>query len=110
VDRAVTVAFLFGAGLAGATGVLFATMHYVHPTAGVELTLLAIVLTIWAGVGRLGAVLAAGILLGAIETVTVAWVGPGWRESIVALLLLVSLLIRSGGLARGFGPHGETPS
>lgn len=110
VDRAVRSAFLVGAGLAGATGVLFATIHYVHPTAGVELTLVAIILTIWAGVGRIGAVLVAGVFIGAIETLTVAWIGPRWRESIVALLLLVSLLIRSGGLARGFGPHGQTAS
>ena len=87
----------------GIAGVFFATLHYLSPAAGVELTLLAIVLAIWAGVGRLGGVLTAGILLGMIETVTVAWTGPRWRELMVATILLGSLLARSRGLARGWG-------
>jgi branched-chain amino acid transport system permease protein len=107
VDRAVDTAFLAAVGLAGATGVLFATLHYVYPAAGVELTLTAIVLAIWAGVGRVRSVLVAGLLLGVIEALTVGWIGPGWREPAVALLLLASLLARSGGLARGIGAHGS---
>ncbi|MBI4608173.1 MAG: branched-chain amino acid ABC transporter permease [Candidatus Rokubacteria bacterium] len=102
VDSAARTTFLLALALAGGAGVLFATLHYVYPAAGVELTLLAIVLTIWAGVGRLGSVLLAGVLLGVVESLTVAWTGPSWRELVVALLLLGSLLARSGGLARGW--------
>lgn len=101
VDRATRTSFLLAAGLSGGTGVLFATLHYLYPAAGIELTLLAIVLTIWAGVGRLRSVLVAGLLLGLVEAVTVTSAGPGWREPAVALLLLGSLLARSGGLVRG---------
>jgi len=101
VERARRGTFVLALGLSGATGVLFATLHYVHPAAGVDLTLMAIVLAIWAGVGRLRSVLGAGVLLGIIESLTVAWSGPGWREPVVALMLLGSLLARSGGLARG---------
>lgn len=101
VDAATRTTFLLAVGLAGATGVLFATLHYLYPAAGVELTLMAIVLTIWAGVGRLRSVLAAGIALGVAEALAVAWAGPRWRETAVALLLLASLFARSGGLARG---------
>ncbi|PYO56369.1 MAG: hypothetical protein DMD83_14755, partial [Candidatus Rokuibacteriota bacterium] len=101
VDAAARTTFLLALGLSGATGALFATFHYIHPAAGVELTLMAIVLTIWAGVGRLRSILVAGILLGIIEAVSAAWAGPRWRETAVALLLLGSLLARSGGLAPG---------
>jgi branched-chain amino acid transport system permease protein len=103
VEHATRVTLLLALGLAGGAGVLFATLHYLYPAAGVELTLLAIVLTIWAGVGRLRSILFAGLLLGVIESLTVAWTGPSWREMVVALLLLGSLLTRSGGLARGWG-------
>ncbi len=102
VDAATRTTFLLAVGLAGATGVLFATLHYLYPAAGVELTLMAIVLTIWAGVGRLRSVLAAGIVLGVAEALAVGWAGPRWRETAVALLLLASLFARAGGLARGF--------
>lgn len=108
VDAAARTTFLLALGLSGATGALFATLHYIHPAAGVELTLMAIVLTIWAGVGRLRSILVAGILLGLIEAVTVAWTGPRWRETAVALLLLASLLARSGGLARGMSGAGHS--
>jgi branched-chain amino acid transport system permease protein len=103
VDRASRTTFLLALALAGVAGVLFATLHYLYPTAGVELTLLAIVLAIWAGLGRLRGLLAAGILLGVVEAITVAWTGPGWREPVVAAILLASLLTRSRGLARGWG-------
>lgn len=108
VDAAARTTFLLALGLAGATGVLFATLHYLYPAAGAELTLMAIVLTIWAGVGRLRSVLVAGLLLGMIEAITVAWTGPRWRETAVALMLLGSLLARSGGLARGMTAGGAS--
>jgi branched-chain amino acid transport system permease protein len=94
VDHATQTTFLLAMGLAGAAGVLFATLHYLSPTAGIELTLLAVILTLWAGAGGLGNVLAAGILLGMVETVTVARAGPGWREPMVGLALLATLLVR----------------
>jgi len=103
VDRATRTTFLLALALAAIAGVFFATLHYLSPAAGVELTLLAVVLAIWAGVGRLGGVLAAGVLLGLIEGVTVAWTGPRWRELMVATILLGSLLARARGLARGWG-------
>ncbi|MFQ5829918.1 MAG: branched-chain amino acid ABC transporter permease [Candidatus Methylomirabilia bacterium] len=101
VDGATRTTFVLALALAGAAGVLFATLHYLYPAAGVELTLLAIVLTIWAGVGRLRSVLVAGVLLGVVESLTVAWTGPSWRELAVPLLLLGSLILSPGGLARG---------
>ena len=106
-DAATRTTFLLAMGLSGATGVLFATLHYLYPTAGVELTLMAIVLTIWAGVGRLRSVLVAGLALGIVEALTVTWAGPRWRETAVALLLLASLLARAGGLARGLSAEAE---
>jgi branched-chain amino acid transport system permease protein len=107
VDAAARTTFVLALALSGATGVLFATLHYIYPAAGVELTLMAIVLTIWAGVGRLRSVLVAGILVGVLEAVAVSWAGPRWREPAVSLMLLGSLLARSGGLARGMTAHGS---
>ena len=94
VYAATRITLVLAMALSGAAGVLFATTHYVYPTAGVELTLLAIMLTIWAGVGRLPTVLLAGLLLGVAESLTVAMTGPAWREPVVACLLLASLLAR----------------
>src|SRR5712692_1622550 len=103
VVRATRLAFILSLGLAGGAGLLFATIHYLHPAAGSELTLLAITLALWAGIGRMRALLLGGIALGVAEALTVAVAGTGWREPAFALLLLALLLARGGALARGFG-------
>ena len=101
VDRIARLTFLTAAGLAGATGLFFATVHYVHPTAGVELTLLAIILVILGGIGRLSGLLLGALALGLTEALTVAFTAPRWRELVVALLLLGALLARPRGLLPG---------
>lgn len=103
VDRATRLAYLLALGLAGGAGLLFATVHYLYPAAGGDLTLLAITLAIWAGIGRMRVLLLAGVAIGIAEALTVAVTGSGWREAVLALLLLVSLLARGGALVRGFG-------
>jgi branched-chain amino acid transport system permease protein len=103
VERATRLAFILAFGLAGGAGLLFATIHYLYPAAGSELTLLAITLAIWAGIGRMRALLLGGVALGVVEALTAAVAGTGWREPALALLLLASLLARGGALAREFG-------
>jgi len=100
VVRATRLAFILSVGLAGGAGLLFATIHYLHPAAGSELTLLAITLAIWAGIGRMRTLFLGGIALGVAEALTAAVAGTGWREPALALLLLASLLARGAALAR----------
>ncbi len=102
-DGVTLISFLVAAAIAGGGGVLFATFHYLHPAAGVELTLLAITLSILGGVGRLSGLLLGGLLLGVTESLTLTWAGPRWRELVVAGLLLLALLVRSRGLVAGRG-------
>jgi branched-chain amino acid transport system permease protein len=100
-DRVGAATFATAAAIAGAGGVLFAMFHYLQPAGGVELTLLAITLTI---VGQLGGgarrrqplvgLLVAGLAIGLLEALTLATAGPRWRELVVALLLLAVLLAR----------------
>jgi branched-chain amino acid transport system permease protein len=101
-DRVGLVAFAAAAAIAGAGGALFAAFHYLHPAGGVELTLLAITLTVlgraWGAPGRrpqpLLGLLAAGLAVGLVEALTLAAGGPRWRELAVAVLLLAALLAR----------------
>jgi branched-chain amino acid transport system permease protein len=99
--RVARVAFAAAALVAGSSGALFAAIYYLHPSAGVDLTLLAVTLALLGGVGRVGGLLAAGLALGLVEGVTMAALGPRWRELAVTLALLGALLARSRGLAQG---------
>lgn len=102
-DRASLTSFLLAAAIAGGGGVLFATFHYLHPAAGVELTLLAIALSILGGVGRLSGLFLGGLLIGVVEALALTWAGPEWRELVVAAIVLLLLLLRPRGLAAGRG-------
>jgi branched-chain amino acid transport system permease protein len=105
-DRVGLVAFAAAAAIAGAGGALFAAFHYLHPGGGVELTLLAITLTVlgerWGAAARrrqpLLGLLVAGLAVGLVEALTLAAGGPRWRELAVAVLLLAALLARPGGI------------
>jgi branched-chain amino acid transport system permease protein len=99
--RVARLAFGAAAALAGAAGALFAAIHYLHPSAGVDLTLLAVTLAILGGIGRVGGLLAAGLGVGLVEGVTMAALGPRWRELAVTLALIGALLVRSRGLTPG---------
>ena len=99
--RVARIAFAAAAAVAGGAGASFAAISYLHPSAGVELTLLAITLAILGGVGRVGGLLGAGLGLGLVEGVTMAVLGSRWRELAVTLALLGALLVRARGLAEG---------
>lgn len=101
VDTVAAASFAVAAAIAGVGGVLFATLHYLHPAAGVELTLLGVTLAILGGVGRLPGLLGGGLLVGVAESLVLVWAGPRWRELVVAALLLAVLLARSRGLPTG---------
>jgi branched-chain amino acid transport system permease protein len=104
VDRVGTASFAVAGAVAGAGGVLFALVHYLHPGAGIELTLSAVTLAIFAGgfpaAGPLGGLLVGGLAIGLLESLTLAWAGPQWREAVVAGLLLAVLLARPAERAR----------
>ena len=97
------IALGLGGALAGAAGPLFAATQYVSPSAGIEPTLTAIVLTIFGGMGSMGGLLLGGLLLGLAEGLA-SWIGgAAWREMTSLTLLLLLLRWRETGLARGRG-------
>ncbi|MBU1162007.1 MAG: branched-chain amino acid ABC transporter permease [Proteobacteria bacterium] len=93
-----TLAFCIGAVLIGLAGPLYGCIHYLYPSTGHEATLLAITITIFAGVGRLNGILLAGWILGLAESFTVVLCGANWREMVSAVLLLTLLAFRPHGI------------
>lgn len=93
-----TLAFVIGAILIGLAGPIYGSIHYLYPTTGHEATLLAITITIFAGVGRMHGVILAGWVLGLAESFTVVLWGTGWREMVSAVLLLSLLALKPYGI------------
>jgi branched-chain amino acid transport system permease protein len=99
VQRLALVAFGLGGLLIGLAGPLFAQNMYLYPAAGVEATMIAIVVTIFAGLGRIRALLVGGWLLGLVQSAAVFSLGSKWRELVTALLLLLLLYFRPEGIS-----------
>ncbi|MGA8180311.1 MAG: branched-chain amino acid ABC transporter permease [Desulfobacterales bacterium] len=98
-----TLAFCAGAVLIGIAGPLYGCIHYLYPSTGREATLVAVTITIFAGVGRLSGIILAGWILGLAESFTVVFFGVSWRELVSAVLLLALLSFRPHGILG----HGE---
>ena len=93
-----TIAFGIGAVLIGLAGPLYGSIHYLYPSSGHEATLLAITITIFAGVGRMRGIILAGWFLGLAESFTVILWGASWREMTSAVVLLALLALRPYGI------------
>jgi len=101
VQRMGLIAFGIGGAFIGLTGPLYARMTYLHPFGGIDATLTAIIVTIFAGIGRIRPVLLGGWVLGLVESATVTFFGTNWREPVIALLLITLLLTKPQGLFIG---------
>lgn len=93
------VAFGLGGLLIGLAGPLLAQNMYLYPAAGTEATMIAIVVTIFAGLGRIRNILLGGWLLGLTQSAAVFAVGSKWRELVGAALLILLLYFRPEGLS-----------
>jgi len=92
------VAFGTGAVCIGLAGPLYGSIHYLYPAAGLQATLLAVTITIFAGVGRIRGLIVGGWLLGLAESAAVILLGSSWRELVSAVILIGLLVFRPRGI------------
>jgi branched-chain amino acid transport system permease protein len=98
VRKYAALAFAAGGALAAASGMLVSTFISFSPTTGVEYTLKALIVVIMAGVGRVTGTLAAGLLLGVVESLGGYLVDSGLTLAINFALFMLVLLLRPTGL------------
>lgn len=91
--------FFISGALAGMAGVLIGLVfNSVHFTMGEPLLLRAFVIIILGGLGSIPGALIAGMLIGVVQTLAVAYVGAGVAEAIVFLALFIVIVVRPTGL------------
>ena len=98
VERVDLLAFSIGGLLAGLGGPLLGMLSFVSPGTGLHITVKAFILTVLAGVGSIRGLIAAGMILGIGEAMTVTFVSSSYRELFGFALFLVILLVRPSGL------------
>lgn len=98
LDRAASLSFGIGFGLAGAAGGLLAPLYYVEPTIGAPAVLKTFIIVILGGIGSVVGTLLGGILLGFIEAYGRALFGGNIPMLVAFLVVIVFLVIRPKGL------------
>ena len=90
--------FAIGAGLAAASGVLFAPMAGVSHTMGLDWVLKAFIVVVVGGMGNLGGSIAAAIFISLLESYASVWVNPSQAVIVSFVVLILTLLFRPTGL------------
>ena len=101
VRRVYLLTFALGSALAGIAGTLVSVGYSVYPSIGLAWTLKALVVVVLAGMGSILGAIAAGLVLGVAESLSVVGLGPAYREVVGLVIFLLVLLVRPRGLFGG---------
>ena len=97
IRRVFTVTFAAGAGLAGLGGAFMVPVRGLAPTMGIDILPFAFVVVVLGGLGSLPGAIAAGLLVGVVQSLMTAIWPPGADFSVFALMGL-GLLARPQGI------------
>ncbi|MDR3589540.1 MAG: branched-chain amino acid ABC transporter permease [Negativicutes bacterium] len=99
INRVVALAFGVASALAGADGLLVGAYYGAfYPQMGVSISLKALAAATLGGIGSVSGAMLGSLLLGLIESMTVAYISAGYRDVIAFAILVAVLLIRPSGL------------
>lgn len=99
IEGVITRTFFIASALGGAAGVLYGmSLNSIEPTMGNQVELKALAIIILGGLGSIPGAVAAGFLIGLIETLSVAFRLSSFDDAFVFLALFLVLLIRPQGL------------
>jgi branched-chain amino acid transport system permease protein len=93
-----TGVFAIGAGMAAASGVLFAPLTGVDHTMGLDWVLKAFIVVVVGGMGNLGGSIAAAIFISLLESYAAIWLDPSQAVIVSFVALILTLLFRPTGL------------
>jgi branched-chain amino acid transport system permease protein len=93
-----TAVFAIGAGMAAASGVLFAPLVGVNHAMGLDWVLKAFIVVVVGGMGNLGGSILAAIFISLLEAYASIWVSPSQAIIVSSVVLILTLLFRPTGL------------
>jgi branched-chain amino acid transport system permease protein len=99
--RVVFNIFVIGSAQASVAGALVVSLYAATPTLGGAMIIKAFAVALIGGLGSVVGALIAGLGVGLAESYGAAYVSSTWTDAFGYLLMLVVLMIRPTGLARG---------
>lgn len=99
INNVISFTFILGSSLAGAAGVLY-SINYpsIEPLMGLLPGIKAFVAAVLGGIGNFAGAAIGGIIIGTIETLTVGYISPTFRDAIAFGILIIILLFKPTGL------------
>jgi branched-chain amino acid transport system permease protein len=101
VQRTIMLTFAVGAVLTGVSGWIILTIGSISPLVGSAYVLRGFVVALIGGLGNVRGAAVAGLGLGIAESLAIGYGQPSWSEFYVFLIVIVVLVWRPTGLARG---------
>jgi branched-chain amino acid transport system permease protein len=98
VPWVLTGVFALGAGMAAASGVLFAPLGGVDYNMGLDWVLRAFIVVVVGGMGSLGGSVVAAIFISLLESYASIWVNPSQAVIVSFVVLILTLLFKPTGL------------
>ncbi len=107
VNKVIAITFFIGSSLGGATGVLYAQQYgVIDPYVGFLIGLKAFTAAVLGGIGNIQGAMVGGVLLGLLESLGAAYMGPLTGDAITAeykdvfafSILIIVLLFKPEGL------------
>ena len=99
VNRTISVTFLLGGILAGASGVMFGLFNGTTVfDLGFRQGLFAFTAAVLGGIGNLTGAVVGGILIGVIGSMTDQYIGVRWTDVVIFTVLILVLVFRPRGL------------
>jgi branched-chain amino acid transport system permease protein len=98
-DYVIGFTFALGSVLAGAAGLLYASLYpSINPMMGIFPGLKAFVAAVVGGIGHMGGAVLGGFLIGLLETFVTGYLSPIYRDAITFGCLIVILVVKPSGL------------
>lgn len=98
IDRTIVIVFVLGGFLGGAAGFLYGLGFGVNYTMGFTPALKAFTAAVLGGIGNLRGAAIGGLLLGVVESFSIAFVNGAYLDVVVFALLILVLLFRPTGI------------
>ena len=97
-ERMVSLAFMVSAGIGALGGCVVSPLTQTHYAMGTDLALKGFTVAILGGLGNPLSAVAAGLLLGIIESYSISLLPMAYKDVISIVILLAVLVIKPGGL------------
>jgi branched-chain amino acid transport system permease protein len=99
VDRTISLTFLLGGVLAGAAGLIYALYQTnIWYFQGFRAGLIAFTAAVMGGIGNVRGAVLGGLIIGIIQQLSDARLGPQWTEAVVFGYLIMIMTLRPRGL------------